>query len=369
MRVIKKIFKVIGIILLIILILIALAALSGAIYHQVKLKSNREFMTEKGYYNLVSAGDHALNLISYGGNADGCTFIALGGAGSGFPMEIRQLVNELKSEGTVYYLARPGYDGSEDTKDDMTVPATVEDYRAALKNAGIEGPCVVLAHSLAGVYAADWVNRYPEDFEKLVLMDATPVMEVPEEGIREAQTEVSSGAWVMRTAMTLGLGDVAPRMLFPDYQEEYDYYSADDMRISDAMAIMTMGSRAFYSGMMNTPAGMNEVWNGLTPNDVPKLYINVENGYHSVEEMEQADALSEYTINSMTEDFTGSEEERRHQAYVQSYEDMQEYISLRLDKLAEKLGSCEIVDFPGDHFDFYMGSYKGCAEIIKDFLN
>ena len=102
MNVIKKIGKVIAVITII--LLVTLAGLF--IYHRVNLSKNRKFLEEKGYYNLVSVGNHSLNLIKYGNAEEGHRVIALGGNGAGFPIELQKLASELENDNQVYYLAR-----------------------------------------------------------------------------------------------------------------------------------------------------------------------------------------------------------------------------------------------------------------------
>ena len=40
-------------------------------------------------------------------------------------------------------------------------PVSVEDYRKALKNSGVEGPYILMPHSIGGVYATYWCSQYP----------------------------------------------------------------------------------------------------------------------------------------------------------------------------------------------------------------
>lgn len=359
---IKKFFKAIGIILLIIILLLLIAVGGMFIYHRVNIPKNKELLKEKGYFELVSVGDHSLNLIKYGGAEDKHRIIALGGNGSGLPIELGQLADGLSDEGAVYYLARAGYDGSDDVEQDMTAEFVVEDYRKALQNAGVEAPYVLMPHSYAGILATYWVNKYPDEIEAMIDLDGLVAQSFTDAQIKEAEQEVA-GVSTVKTLMNIGIGDVALRVFFP----EEEGYTEEQQRLSDAMTVMTMGNNAFVSDMKCTVPNINETWAMMKPNDVPKLYICSSNGYQTVEELMADEMLSEYRINQLTEGFEGSEKDRKQKAYELELAEFEEYRENILLPYIEKLGSCEIVYLPGDHF-IHMEKPKECAEIIINFL-
>lgn len=363
MSIVKKIGKFLGILILVLIGLLVITLISTTILHKVKHKSNLEFLEEQGFYNPVSVGDHSLNLIEYGGSENGYRIIGLSGNGGGFPLELRELAEELKDEGKVYYLARAGYDGSDDVENEMSVEFVVEDYRKALKNAGIEAPYVLMPHSYAGLLASYWVSKYPDEIEAMVNLDGIVVQQISDEHMQEAADE-SSGLKIMKTIMNLGIGDVFPGMFAMQYPE----FSEDEQRIYNAMNIMTMSSNAFISEIGCAASSINDTYDMIQPNNVPKLYISAENGYQTVEEMKAADVLSEYSINELTKDFEGSEEERIEKAYEINFEEMEKFKKEKMIPYIEKLGNCEIVNLPGSHF-IYEEKPQECAEIIKDFLD
>lgn len=359
----QKRFKIFGRICLVIVIILLLALVGVFIYHRVHISKNREFLKEKGYYNLVSVGDHSLNLVKYGGSEDKHRIVALGGNGSGFPLELCELADALREEGAVYCLARAGYDGSDDVKQGMTVEFIVEDYRKALQNSGVEAPYILMPHSYAGVLATYWMNKYPDEIEAMIDLDGIIAQPFTDEQIREAKEQIL-GLATLRGIINLGIGDVALHIFFPKDPD----YSEDEQRISDAMTLMTWSSAAFASDLEYVAVNTDKTWEIMQPNDVPKLYINSSNGYRTVEELEADDVLSEYRIAELTEGFEGSDEERRKKAYEMELKEIEEYRREKIQPYIEKLGNCEIADLPGDHF-IHSEKPQECAEIIKEFIN
>lgn len=366
MRVIKKIFKVLGIILLVLLGIIILGLLTTTIIHRVNLKRNKDFLAEQGLYQPVSVGDHSLNLVNYGGAEDGHRIIGFSGSGYGSPLQFRQLASELKQENQVYYLARAGYDGSDDVKDDMTVSFVVEDYRKALQNAGVEAPYVLMPHSYSGTLITYWVSKYPEEVEAVIDLDTTimpDINDLTDEQLAELEDE-TGGMGTIRTLINLGIGDVAGNMFFPADES----YSADDQRADRALALMTFGSRAFYAEMSLVLDNWREIDSVFHPTDVPKLYISAENGYETLEEFKAADRLSEQRINKLTEDFSGTGEERREKAYELEWAEMQEYKTETMQPYFDRLGNVTVANLPGGHW-VHEDQPAACAEVITDFLH
>lgn len=362
MGIVKKIFKTIGRICLVIIIVLLLALVGLFIYHRIHISKNKEFLKEMGYYNPVSVGDHSLNLVKYGGAEDKHRIVALGGNGWGFPLELRELAEGLREEGAVYYTARAGFDGSDDVKQDMTVEFVVEDYRKALQNAGVKAPYVLMPHSYGGVLATYWVNKYPDEIEAMIDLDGIIVQAFTEEQLQEAKEQIL-GMATIRGIMNIGIGDVALHVFFPEDPD----FSEDEQRMYDAMTMMTLGSSAFISDLDCVASNANETWKMMQPNDVPKLYISSSNGYQTVEELKADDVLSDYRIAELTEGFEGNDEERREKAYEMEFEEIDNYKKEKIQPYVEKLGNCEIVNLPGDHF-IHSEKPQECAEIIKDFF-
>ena len=242
----------------------------------------------------------------------------------------------------------------------MTVDFVVEDYQKALQSAGIEKPYVLMSHSYAGVPASYWVSKYPDEIEAMIDLDGVIAQPFTEEQLQEQPT----GLDTIRLLVNLGITDIAIRAVSPEEPE----YSEDEQRMSDAMTLMTMGSSVFASEMKFVLTNVNDTWETLQPNDVPKIYINAENGYQSLEELKTADVLSEYRISELTEGFEGTDEERRQKAYEFEWEEMQKYKTEKMQPYAEKLGNCEFVNLAGSHF-IHWEKPEECAEIIQDFLN
>ena len=189
----NKALKVIGRILLIMLVVLLLFVLGTFIFHRVKTNQALELLKEKGYYNPVSVGEYSLNVAKFGNENGVHTIVGLAGLGMGdYAVAARQMTASLEENNQVVFVDRAGYGFSGDTDHNMTLEHIVEDYRNALKNAGVEAPYILMPHSIGGAYANYWVSEYPEEIEAVIFVDGS---------------QLSADAFAENETYEIGLGD------------------------------------------------------------------------------------------------------------------------------------------------------------------
>lgn len=102
------------------------------------------------------------------------TIVLLPGLGTTAPaLDFEPLMNELAKNFQVVVVEPFGYGWSDLTKRERTVENIVEEVRTALQTVQIEGPYILMPHSLAGIYSMYYANKYPEEIEAVVGIDPT----------------------------------------------------------------------------------------------------------------------------------------------------------------------------------------------------
>ncbi|MGD7054813.1 alpha/beta fold hydrolase [Sutcliffiella horikoshii] len=121
---------------------------------------------------LVEVGGNSLHVHVEGEGPN--TIILLPGLGTSAPvLDFEPLMNELSKSNRVVVVEPFGYGWSEKTEKDRTVENMVEEVRTALKEASIEGPYILMPHSIGGIYSMYYANTYPEEVEAIVGIDPT----------------------------------------------------------------------------------------------------------------------------------------------------------------------------------------------------
>ena len=306
------------------LLVIVVVILGGLfVFHKIKLGIDMKYLTEEGYYNPVSIGDYSVNVIKVGNENGKGKIVVLSGMGAGLSVDLRKMTNSLEQDYQFIYIGRAGWDASDDVKDERSVEVIVEEYRKALKGAGIESPFILMAHSMGGTYGSFWVSKYPEEVEAFINIDGTYVEPLTE----EEMTEGASGNTLYKLAVNFGIGDILLPVLMPNDAN----LSKEEWRTYCILQLLSISSDAVAKEGAVINKNRNAVWNALKETDAPKLYISSRDGDLSDPECKEAN-------------------EKELIPYL------------------EKMGNYEIAYLPGSHF-IYKTEPEECEKIIENFLN
>lgn len=306
-------------------VFIIIAVLSGGlfIFHRIKHGIDMKYLTEKGYYNPVSVGDYSVNVVKVGNENGKGKIVVLSGMGAGMPVDLRTMTKKLEEDYQFIYIGRPGWDASDDVKDDRSVGVIVEEYRKALKESGIESPFILMAHSMGGTYGSFWVSRYPEEVEAFINIDGTYVEPLTE----EEMTERPTGNTLYKLAVNFGIGDI----LLPVLLRNDANLSKEEWRTYCILQLLSVSSDAVAKEGAVINLNRNAAWNELKETKVPKLYISSRDGDLTDEKCKEAN-------------------EKELIPYL------------------EKMGNYEIAYLPGSHF-IYKTEPEKCRSIIEEFLS
>lgn len=121
---------------------------------------------------LVASGGKRMHLFSEG--FGGPTIVLLSGLGSASPyVEYRGLARALAADHRVVQVENLGYGWSDLADTPRTTANIVAETRAALVEAGLPPPYLLVPHSIAGLYAQAWANQHPEEVIAVVGLDTT----------------------------------------------------------------------------------------------------------------------------------------------------------------------------------------------------
>ncbi|WP_434305292.1 alpha/beta fold hydrolase [Clostridium botulinum] len=170
----KKIIKILRNILIVILALLIIISIVGQV---------RKYLEEndvKPLGILVNVDGKKMHIYSEGHGKK--TIILMPGLGSVAPsIDFKPLINELKKDFKVVVVEPFGYGFSEETSKERTVENIIDETRKALKKAKIEGPYILMPHSISGVYAQYYASTYPDEVDAIIMLDTTLVKTVIEE--------------------------------------------------------------------------------------------------------------------------------------------------------------------------------------------
>jgi pimeloyl-ACP methyl ester carboxylesterase len=165
---------------------------------------------------MVEVGGYRMHIYCQG---SGSPAVILD-AGLGDFSPIWDLVQpEVAQSARVCAYDRAGLGWSERGPNSRTVQNIVDELHALLAEAAIEGPYVLVGHSMGGLYVRAYAFEYPDEVAGMVLVDAPH--EEQRSRYSEAFSEAQQGLWNQMTGLLL-----VPRLLnsigfLAMYPEEY----------------------------------------------------------------------------------------------------------------------------------------------------
>lgn len=360
----RNVCKIIIRVFIVLLAAVVLFVIGTFIFHRAKTSSETARLKEEGYYNPISVGDYYLNVASFGNENGEHTIIAMAGLGSGdFPVAMRHMTAPLEKDNLIVFVDRAGYGFSDDTDNEMTLEYIVEDYRKALKNAGIEGPYILMPHSIGGAYATYWVSNYPEEVESVIFVDGSELSETAFDDYSSYAVGIKDRTLALLANM--GFSRYVLRNYFYHYS---DNFTEEEQYLSDALELMTMDSIAPVSEDSLLAKNAQDAFNGIITNDVPKLYICASWGLETKEDIIEYNKWvnRQIEINDLNFDMRATDyDDETVQKILDGYEQARQET---IYPYAEKMGNCKVVCLGGDHM-IYEQKPEECAEIIIEFLN
>lgn len=159
----------------IILIFFASTILALSIIHSILLKAESKKIVPNGI--LVEVNNHKLHIFTEGDKNNKPTLVFMSGSQTPAPVyDFKQLFSLLKNDYFIAVIEKIGYGYADIENTDRDIDIILEESRAALYSAGINGPYVLFPHSISGLEALYWLSKYPEEIKAIIGLD----MAIPE---------------------------------------------------------------------------------------------------------------------------------------------------------------------------------------------
>ena len=153
-----------------IVLFILAVVLIWVVFHQIMRVYEQKKYPALG--QLVEVDGKNMNVYTKGDGEN--TIVLLSGLGTAAPvLDFEPLLNELAKDHKVVVVESFGYGWSDITEKERTVENIVEEIRTALKKANIEGPYILMPHSISGIYSMYYANKYPKEVKAIIGNDPT----------------------------------------------------------------------------------------------------------------------------------------------------------------------------------------------------
>ena len=157
-------WRIMGILFGILIVLL----LAIGINHKIRLHGEAQRRTPLG--QLVEVDGHNMSVCTEGNGETTLVFLSGGGTCSPI-LDFKSLYSLLCDDYRIAVVEKFGYGFSDVVDKNRDIDSILEDTRAALKGAGLDAPYVLCPHSLSGLEALYWAQKYPEEVSAIIGLD------------------------------------------------------------------------------------------------------------------------------------------------------------------------------------------------------
>jgi len=210
-----------------------LIVLIGSVFSFHKFKENKEtLLLENNTGKLIDFNGKKINIYSEG--QDGETFVFMAGSAVAAPMyELKSLYRHFSKENKIAVVERAGYGYSDVFNDDRDIDVIVEQTREALIKSGNKPPYILVPHSISGIEAIYWAQKYPKEVKAIVALD----IGLPSQYIKHPVGFVEKAFMKAGTILSaLGFQRLFPSLAYNEAVLEKDFLTSKEKSIFKAIS-------------------------------------------------------------------------------------------------------------------------------------
>ena len=319
----KKILKILKIVVLGYVALQVILSLLCALLHSTYFKEKYEQI--QPYGELVDVFDGKMHITQAGKGET--TIVLLPGLGEGLPSaDFAPFIRELSKDYRVVCVDYFGVGFSSETSRERTCSNYVEEIREVLKNANIEGPYVLMPHSISSLYCEYYASCYPDEVNAIISLDGSS------SAYNEAMPNIFKKVMPILYKLQGFCGAEVNTMLTTNKKQWMDEYGYTEKEVDDYI---------IYQGFaINNNLIETSISTDVLIKDVMALEYPIEVPYHKI--------ISEYTYTHNAGNISGEQYHMEH-----------------LERVGAE-DSYTILD--GTHF-IYRNNAEEIGRIVKEFLD
>ena len=166
----KRVLRKSLIVVLAMMIILVLFVIISFVRHKICSSKEKDLRTPLGA--LVEVNGH--NMSVYIEGKEDKTLVFLSGGGTCSPiLDFKSLYSLLTDEYKIVVVEKFGYGFSDVVDENRDIDTILSETRTALEKAEVQGPYILCPHSMSGLEALYWAQKYPKEVEAIIGLDMT----------------------------------------------------------------------------------------------------------------------------------------------------------------------------------------------------
>mgnify|MGYP000225397052 CR=1 FL=1 len=244
------------------------------LYHTYQLKVEARNFPPLG--ELVEIKQKKIHIYREGDGDFSLVFLA--GHGTVAPtLDFKPLWKRLSDNFRIIVIERAGYGWSEPSKIPRDIDTVLEESRKALKLAGESAPYVLIPHSMSGLEAIHWAQKYPEEVKAIIGLDpSVPAVYDDLSLLRSQGKQLKILAIISRVGVTRLMDQATLKKMLPIILSTA--LSKADKRIIKALFYRSALTRNMVNEIDYIPKNIQTIASYPLPAETPMLFFISDGG-------------------------------------------------------------------------------------------
>lgn len=164
----KRVLRKSLIVVLTMMIILVLFVIISFVRHKICSSKEKDLRTPLGA--LVEVNGHNMSVYIEGKGDKTLVFLSGGGTCSPI-LDFKSLYSLLTDEYKIVVVEKFGYGFSDVVDENRDIDTILSETRMALDKAEVQGPYILCPHSMSGLEALYWAQKYPKEVEAIIGLD------------------------------------------------------------------------------------------------------------------------------------------------------------------------------------------------------
>lgn len=164
----KRMLRKSLIVVLAMMIILVLFVIISFVRHKICSSKEKDLRTPLGA--LVEVNGHNMSVYIEGKGDKTLVFLSGGGTCSPI-LDFKSLYSLLTDEYKIVVVEKFGYGFSDVVDEKRDIDTILSETRMALEKAEVQGPYILCPHSMSGLEALYWAQKYPKEVEAIIGLD------------------------------------------------------------------------------------------------------------------------------------------------------------------------------------------------------
>ncbi len=287
-KIIKKMFIYLGVI-------VSIGIVAVSMYHNRLIQKEDAILRNDGM--IVNVNGQSMNVYREGAGED--TYVFMAGSGIAAPVyELKGLYSKFSQHHQIAVVDRAGYGFSEIAHDERDIDTILMQTRESLLASGLQPPYILVPHSISGLEAIYWAQKYPEEVKGIIALD----IGLPSQYVKHKMGTLDR--WMvkgMSLATKVGLHRLVPSQVYNPQVLNMSFLTTEEKELYQALSFKQFFNEDMKNELLHVYENSLQSEQLPLPQDTPIIIVdaiakeNEHSKYTEQNRQDYADFAKQFT--------------------------------------------------------------------------